>query len=233
MIRSLSILAAGGLLMGAGAARAAEDAPSGGWTLSGEIGVVSDYRYRGYSLSDGDPSVQGGLTATASNGVYASVWGAGIAEYGVGPDGDGARVEVDLVVGKTFSLGGWDWDAAVMYYGYPDGSNVDYVEIPLSASRASGAFTTTLGLAWAPAQDNLGGDDNLYLSLAGDYAPERWPVSISGHIGREDGAFADGKIDWALGLAKDFGPVSLTLEYTDSDGPGAESAVIGGLSFGF
>ena len=26
--------------------------------VSGSVGVVSDYRYRGYSLSDGDPAVQ-------------------------------------------------------------------------------------------------------------------------------------------------------------------------------
>lgn len=232
MSRYLAILAASAALTLAGGARAAEAEP-GGWTLSGEVGVVSDYQYRGYSLSNGDPAVQGGLTATATNGFYASVWGSRIAEYGIGPDGDGARIEVDLVLGKTFSLGGWDWDAAVMYYGYPDGSNVDYLEIPVSASRTTGAFTTTLGVSYAPAQDNLGGDDNLYLSIAGDYAPEAWPFSLNGAIGREDGAFADGKIDWAFGVAKDVGPVSLTLQYTDSDGPGADSAVVGGLSFGF
>ena len=120
-----------------------------------------------------------------------------------------------------------------MYYGYPDGSDVDYIEIPVSASRTVGAFTTTLGVAWAPAQDNLGGDDNLYVSIGGDYAPESWPVSLNAQIGREDGAFADGKIDWAVGLAKDVGPVSLTLQYTDSDGPGSDSAVVGGISVGF
>lgn len=232
MNRIACLLAAAGALTLAGAAEARE-APADGWSLSGEVGVVSDYQYRGYSLSDGDPVLQGGVTATAPSGLYASVWGSGIAEYGVGPDGDGARIEIDLVLGKTFSLAGWDWDAAVMYYGYPDGTDVDYLEIPLSASRTAGAFTTTLGVAWAPAQDNLGGDDNLYLSVAGDYAPEHWPVSLNGHIGREDGAFADGKIDWAIGLARDFGPLSLTLQYTDSDGPGADPAVVGGISVGF
>lgn len=232
MIRYLSILAVGASLTFAGAATAADAAPEG-WKLSGNIGVVSDYQYRGYSLGNGDPVVQGELTATSPKGFYATVWASQIAEYGVGADGDGAKIEVDLYVGKTFSLGGWDWDAAVMYFGYPDGSDVDYIEIPISASRATGAFTTTLGLSYAPTQDNLGGEDNLYLSIGGAYAPAHWPVSVNAQIGHEQGAFSDGKMDWQLGLAKDIGPASLTLQYSDSDGPGAEAAVVGGVSIGF
>lgn len=215
-----------------GAARA-QDAQADDWSLSGEIGAVSDYQYRGYSLSGGEAVVQDGLTVNAPLGFYFGVWGSQVEEYGVGPDGDGARFEVDLSVGRAFSAGGWDWDVALLRYGYPDGTDVDYFEIPVSAARAVGAFTTTVGVEYAPGQDNLGGEDNLYLYLAGDYAPEHWPVAVSARIGREDGAFADGKIDWMAGLARDVGPVSLSLQYTDSDGPGAESAVVGGISVGF
>ena len=232
MFRTLASLAACAALTVAGAARA-QDAESEGWGLSGEIGAVSDYQYRGYSLSGGDAAVQGGLTLDAPHGFYFGVWGSRIAEYGVGPDGDGARIEVDLSVGRAFSAAGWDWDVALLRYGYPDGTDVDYFEIPVSAARTAGAFTTTLGVEYAPSQDNLGGEDNLYLYVGGDYAPERWPVAVNARIGREDGAFANGKIDWMVGLARDIGPVSLTLRYTDSDGPGASSAVVGGLSVGF
>lgn len=232
MFRTVAIVAVGASLILAGTARA-QDAEADGWSLSGEIGAVSDYQYRGYSLSGGDPAIQGGLTVSAPHGFYVGLWGSQIEEYGVGPDGDGARIEVDVSVGRAFSAGGWDWDVALLHYGYPDGTDVDYFEIPVSAARAVGAFTTTLGVEYAPGQDNLGGDDNLYLYLAGDYAPEHWPVALSARIGREDGAFANGKIDWMAGLAKDIGPVSLSLQYTDSDGPGADSAVVGGISVGF
>jgi uncharacterized protein (TIGR02001 family) len=107
MIKSLAIIAIGASLTFAGAARA-QDAEEEGWSLSGEIGLVSDYQYRGYSLSGGDPSIQAGLTVNAPKGFYAGVWASTIEEYGIGADGDGAPVEVDLSFGRTFSAGGWD-----------------------------------------------------------------------------------------------------------------------------
>ena len=79
----------------------------------------------------------------------------------------------------------------------------------------------------APSQTSLGDEDNLYLCIDGDYAPEHWPVSVNAQIGHEQGAFADGKLDWQLGLAKGIGPISLSVTYSDSDsdGPGSESSV--------
>jgi uncharacterized protein (TIGR02001 family) len=230
--KTVAVLAAIGVLAFAGTAHA-DDAESGGWELSGEIGVVSDYQYRGYSLSGSDWALQGGLTVTAPSGFYASVWSSKIEEYGIGSDGDGAKFEVDLSLGRAFSAGGLDWDASYQYYGYPDGSNVDYSEFLLSASRTTGAFTATAGIQYAPSQDNLGNEDNVYLYVGGDFAPENWPVSLNAQIGHEDGAFADGKLDWQIGLAKSVGPVSLSLLYTDSDGPGAEGGVVGGITLAF
>ena len=87
-------------------------AEEGTWKLSGEIGVVSDYQYRGYSLSGGDWALQGGLTVNAPSGFYATVWSSMIEEYGIGADGDGAKAEVDVSLGRAFSAGGIDWDAS-------------------------------------------------------------------------------------------------------------------------
>ncbi|MFZ5670398.1 MAG: TorF family putative porin [Pseudomonadota bacterium] len=232
MTRETAVLAAAAALLCAGAAQAAEEGEAR-WSLSGTIGVVSDYQYRGYSLSGGDPAVQGDLTLTAPGGWYGTVWTSAIEEYGVGPDGDGALVEVDYSLGRGFSAGGWDWDVAVYYYSYPDATDVNYLEVPVSAARTVGDFTTTLGLAWAPEQDNLGGEGNTYVYLGGAYAPEHWPVSVSGQIGHEDGAFADGKYDWQLGLSKSVGPATFGVTWSDSDGPGAESTVVWSASVGF
>ena len=232
MNRSMAMLAACAALAFGSAARA-EDAQGEGWTLSGDIGVVSDYQYRGYSLSGGDWAVQGGLTLNAPHGFYFGIWGSEIEEVGVGADGDGALIEVDLSVGRAFTAHGWGWDVALLHYGYPDGDDLDYFEVPIAASKTTGAFTTTLGFQYAPSQANLGDEDNRYVYVGGDYAPEHWPVSVNGQIGHEDGAFADGKLDWQLGMAKDVGPVSLSVTYSDSDGPGAESSVTGGISLGF
>lgn len=232
MNRNVAMLAACTALAFGSAARA-QDAASEAWKLSGNIGVVSDYQYRGYSLSGSDLAVQGDLTLDAPHGFYFGIWGSEIEEVGIGADGDGALIEVDLSVGRTFSAAGWAWDVSLLHYGYPDGDNLDYFEVPISASRTTGAFTTTLGFQYAPSQANLGDEDNRYLYIGGDYAPEHWPVSVNAQVGHEDGAFADGKLDWQLGLAKAVGPISLSVTYADSDGPGSESSVTGGISLGF
>jgi uncharacterized protein (TIGR02001 family) len=195
-------------------------------SLEGEIGVVSDYRYRGYSLSDEDAAIQGGLTLNLPHGVYAGVWASNIADYA------GADIEVDLSAGVAFSGGGLDWDVGVIRYAYPGGTDVDYWEIPVSASKTWGAFTGTASFQYVPEQDNVS-EENRYFNLAGDWAPEHWPVSVNASFGYEDGAFADGKLDWSAGVAKAFGPVTVSLTWADSDGPGAEGVVVGGISAAF
>lgn len=205
-------------------ARAAED---GGPSIEGEISVVSDYRYRGYSLSHEDPALQGGASLTLPGGLYAGIWGSSIADYA------GADVEIDFYAGWAGSAAGVDVDVGAMCYTYPDGEDVDYWEFPVSVARSWNAFTGAVGFVYAPEQDNLGGEDNRYLYIAGEWAPESWPVSLDASLGQEDGAFADGKLDWAAGVTAPFGPISLSLHYVDSDGPDAEAALVAGIKASF
>jgi hypothetical protein len=58
---------------------AAEEA-EGPITISGGIAVVSDYRFRGVSLSDKDFAIQPTLTISHESGFYVGVWGSTIAE---------------------------------------------------------------------------------------------------------------------------------------------------------
>ena len=225
-MRSTLILAAACCAV-AGAARAEP------WTLSGEAAVVTDYRYRGYSLSDEQPALQGGLTLSHENGVYAGVWGSTIDEYGLDEDSDGATVELDFLIGRSFTAAGFDWDVGLAAYTYPGGHDVNYLEIPVSVSRTVADFTGTLGLAYAPEQDGLGGEDNTYVYLGANLAPESWPVALDATFGWEDGAFGDRKLDWSLSVARTFGPATLAVRYVDSDAEDTDAAVVGALSLAF
>jgi len=75
------------LLLVAGAAAHAE--------LSGTVGVVSDYDFRGISLSAKDPALQGSIDWAADSGFYAGAWASNI-DYGDGYDGN---IELDLYAG--------------------------------------------------------------------------------------------------------------------------------------
>ena len=199
------------------AAASAQDATSD-WSVEATVGAVSDYRFRGISLSGGDPAVQAGATLSHASGFYADVYLSSIEEYGVGDDGDGSKLEMTLTGGWAGSWLGLDWDAALSAYRYPDGDDVDYVEAPVQVSRTFGAATATFGVAYAPEQSALGDKDNRYVWTGLDYAPEAWLLSLAASIGYEDGAWApDGKTDWRIGGFIPLGNVTAGVEWIDSD----------------
>ncbi|KPF79084.1 hypothetical protein IP78_09885 [Brevundimonas sp. AAP58] len=217
MRRLLLISASWSLLLSAPAA-SAQDVGSG-WSVEGEIGVVTDYRFRGASLSGTDPAVQGGVTAwNAGSGLYGFVWVSTIEEYGLDASGNGAEIEVTLGVGWSGEALGYVFDIGVEAYQYPRGQGVNYVEFPLSAERAVGPVTLSAGLAWAPEQNALGNEDNTYVWTGVDYAPDGWPLSLNARLGHEDGSVApDGKTDWSVGLKAPVSRLTLGLDWIDSD----------------
>ncbi len=198
------------------------------WSVSGRVGVVSDYRDRGYTLTDGQPTVQGEVTLAHASGFYAGLWGSGIEEYGVDADGDGARIETTLYAGWSGSLAGMDVDVGVWRNVYPDGDGVNYTEFPLEIGRTIGGTTLSAGVVWAPAQTGTGDEANTWVWTRLEHAPEAWPVSLHATLGHEDGGFApDGKTDWRVGLAAPLGAWTLGLDWVDSDTD--DSAVVGSL----
>ena len=60
----------------------ATEKSSGLFSIDLSLGAVSDYRFRGISLSNKDPAFQPSVTVTHKSGAYASVWGSNIADNG-------------------------------------------------------------------------------------------------------------------------------------------------------
>ncbi len=71
----------------------------GPFSIDLSLAAVSDYRFRGTSLSNKDPVFQPSLTLTHKSGLYASVWGSNITDNG------GDNIEVDLVGGYSGQTG--------------------------------------------------------------------------------------------------------------------------------
>lgn len=72
MIYRLAAIAAAPLL--AAMPAAAQEEPPKPVTVSGNVALVSDYRFRGVSQSDKEVALQGGATVTHESGVYAGAW---------------------------------------------------------------------------------------------------------------------------------------------------------------
>jgi uncharacterized protein (TIGR02001 family) len=175
--------------------------------LSANAGIVSDYRFRGVSLSDRGPALQGGADIEAGP-VFAGAWASTIADY------EGAEVELDLYGGLQGSVGEVAWRAGAYAYLYPGGADVNYVEFVGQLERTFGPATFAVEAALAPRQDHVA-EANRYLGASSAYdAGDGWTVTVRG--GYEDG-FYDRKWDWEVGLGYAVGPFEAAFAYVDTD----------------
>ena len=220
-------------------------APTSDFTVSGNVAVVSDYRFRGVSLSGGDPAVQGGVTLSHSSGFYVGTWSSSI-------DGGPLYGENELDL-----FGGWSGDVAsgvtvdvgLLKYVYPtnDVGPADYWEPYASVATQLGPVHAKLGVAYAWDQDSLGGDDNLYLYTNFDLGVPTTPVTVSAHLGYTDGVLAppllagtvdDSGLDWSLGASVTvLNNLSLGASYVGVEGPSINGftadTVVGSLTLTF
>lgn len=209
----ISVAAALSALAFAGSAQAQEqESTSAPITVSGDIGVVSDYRFRGVSLSDNDFAVQGGVTVSTQPGFYASAWASNIANY------NGAKTEIDLTAGWSGPVGPLTADVSVIGYLYPNGEAVNYYEFAGSLSKEFGPLETKVGVAYSPKQDNIGGVDNTYVYGEANYAITSTPLTLNAHVGYEDGIYA-GKTDYSVGAEAELAFFTVGVSYitVDSD----------------
>lgn len=150
-----------GLAALAGAASVAGAAHAEG-AVSANISLTSDYVFRGLSLSDNGPAVQGGFDYTADM-FYAGVWSSNVVE----------GVEIDLYGGFTPSTGPIDWDIGVVGYFYPgaddDAAELNYGELLVGASHHfTEQFTVGGAVFYAPENSGDTGEA-LYLEVNGAY----------------------------------------------------------------
>lgn len=192
------------------------------------LAAITDYRYRGISLSDKKPSAQANLTATHDAGLYAALWAATIADNG------GADLENQISLGYSAESGGLAFDIMAAYYLYPGASSDNYAEFAARASRAAGPVEAGATISYAPAQANIGHIDNLYLGLDASLALGTSPLTLIGNVGVEDGAFGNRKLDWSLGLNGEAAGFSVGLAYIDSSrtsrDPQGKPTVVGSIS---
>ena len=225
---ALGALALSGLL--AGAAHAGE--------FSGEVAVVSDYVFRGVSQTSEDPALQLGLDFAFESGFYVGTWASNV-DFG---PGDPADIEWDIFVGYGFELSdSVAADVQLLQYRYPGASEYNYSEL-IGSLTFNERLTTTL----AYSNDIFNsGEDGWYFGAALDLAlPAEFTLSPSvGYSRFAEGVLDDGStsyVDYGLTLSRDFGPISLALSATDTNGngeryfgPNADSRVFISAAFGF
>lgn len=191
------------------------------------VGVVSDYVFRGASQTDEEPALQGGVDITAGS-FYAGVWGSNVDFF------DDTDAEIDFYGGFRGEAGGFALDAGVIFYAYvnePNFADYNYTEFKLAASRAIGPASIGAAVYYSP--DFFGIDERAtYYELNGGFAPVE-KLTISGAVGQQTLDVTDDYVTWNVGATYallDHVVIDVRYHDTDVDGVAAyEDRIVGGL----
>jgi uncharacterized protein (TIGR02001 family) len=136
MRKSLITTAVLGALVAPSFVFAADAAPAPDLTVAYNVGLYSQYIFRGLTQTDRKPALQGGVDLTHSSGLYLGMWGSNISwlqdDYGL-PGATtkvydkGGNLEIDIYGGYRYNFGdtGFGIDVGALQYWYP-GSRGDY-----------------------------------------------------------------------------------------------------------
>jgi len=192
---------------------AAQESPH---SVSGNMGIFSDYRFRGISQTYLQPAIQGGIDYSHKSGFYVGNWNSNVSglEY---TDGS---IEMDFYGGFRFDAGPVGLDFGALQYYYPGakagGVKYDTTEIYGKASWKwlYAKYSVTTGDWFGVA--NSDGSGYLDLGFSMEVAPK---LSVSAHYGQQkvkNNSAADYS-DYSLGVSYDLNGWALGLTYADTD----------------
>jgi uncharacterized protein (TIGR02001 family) len=243
-----SILGLSALLMSVAAtpALAQDEEPAEAIKITGSAGLVSDYRFRGFSQNSEDAAIQGGLTATHESGFYVGTWGSSISFAG--------HTEVDIFAGYATEITpGVTLDAGLLYYLYPKHGdyNTDFFEPYVNLSGTVGPVSLKVGANYAWKQSALidasgSKADAIYLHVEPTIAIPETPFALVGHAGwAKSDAFPGGPdgetFDYSLGATLTYKMLTFGVSYVNTDvsktlgkeAIGADGAVIFSIGAAF
>jgi uncharacterized protein (TIGR02001 family) len=109
-----------------GAAFAQTKPPEPDYTLAANVGVVSDYRFRGIAQTSKKPAIQGGIDFSHKSGFYLGAWASNVKWV---KDFNGATkgsYELDLYGGYKGSINDdFSYDVGLITYRYPGNNSGD------------------------------------------------------------------------------------------------------------
>ena len=182
------------------------------------VGVVSQYRYRGIAQTKGDPAVQGGIDYANANGFYLGTWASTIkwikdAKPDAGVSAAKGPVELDLYGGYKFEAAGLAYDVGYLRYEYVGNTYKDASTANVNANTDEAYGAVTYGpatLKYSYAFSDLFGYMNSrgsnYWDLSATFDLGNG-YSLVPHVGRQTVKNASGVSynDVALTVNKDLG----------------------------
>lgn len=222
--------------------------------VSANIGVTSNYLWRGVSQTQDDVAVSGGVDYSHESGFYVGAWASNV-NFGTTEtvdvvDGGGSVIgtatvnkddhqyELDVYAGFAGEAGGFGYDIGVVHYAYPEADgDADFTELAVSGSFS----VVTIGANYtfhSEVDDGLFTEGDIYyFASAGLELPQDFGLSFTvGHYAFDvDGDVIDGdKLDvdythYQADLSKsagDFGDFTLTVSKAEEESGDDETKLV-------
>ncbi len=127
-------------------AQAAAAAAASPHTFTGNVGIYSDYRFRGVSQTFRKPAVQGGFDYAHSSGVYLGTWASnvysGTNAAGAGVNFNNGNMEWDFYGGYKFETkSGIGFDVGALHYYYPGANYANAARTKYNNTELYGAVS--------------------------------------------------------------------------------------------
>lgn len=214
-------------------------------SLTGNVALVGDYRFRGLSQTYTQPAIQGGVDYASTIGAYVGAWGSNVSGNQFL---NGGSLELDLYGGYRWTPGKVGLDLGLQYYWYPRARyNIDpgdryntaelyagvrYAQFAAKYSHALtnlfGMKTGTIGGYCGISADGSAATTNClgtgsskgsgYLDLTGTF-DVAVGMSLGLHYGRQYvRSYAPlSYLDYKIGLTRPFGAVTLGAAVVGTD----------------
>jgi uncharacterized protein (TIGR02001 family) len=212
---------------------AAPAAPASDHTFTGNVGIFSQYIFRGLTQTNRDPALQGGFDYSHSSGFYAGTWASNISwlKDSFAYSGGGS-LEWDFYGGykNTFGKSDFTYDLGLLYYYYPGTTFPGAVKADtLEAYGALGWKWITAKYSYSLNNKTFGVTDSRgtwYLDISADVPIGDTGLTANLHYGKQkyDGnngvnntlfSYEDYKLGLTYALPKDF---SIGAFYTNTSG---------------
>lgn len=211
----------------------AADAPASPHTVAFNVGVTTDYIFRGITQTQHDAAISGGVDYSHANGLYAGAWLSTQKwvsdSFPATPYKSDSDLELDLYGGYKGSMGDIGYDIGLIHYYYPGDKFAGSITPDTTEVYVAGTWkmltlkyshvTSDYFIGWSgAAAAKTSGSNYLELNATHDLG-DGW--GLLGHIGHQkvkhdDFNFASYS-DWKIGVTKDVGFGVVTAAYSDTN----------------
>ncbi|NLY28455.1 MAG: hypothetical protein GX049_13100 [Alcaligenaceae bacterium] len=194
------------------------------FSVSGNLALTSQYRFRGIMQTNNKPAIQGGFDITHSSGFYIGNWNSSITWLNDSAPDVSAGIEMNFYGGYAHEFSnGITLDVGVLRYYYPGSFPSGYVS-PDTTEAYVGLGYGPVTFKYSHAFTNLFGvpdsKNSQYYDLSASIPTGVWGLNLDAHVGYQrvrnldDGSYTD----WSIGFSKELGKgISAALTYVDTN----------------